>query len=116
MRFAAAALMAGLVFLAGSLSGFGSSSVSPRNVPQAIRLSGTTAQDPPPQTPDLQAAPAATGVPAPAVTVGHNVVPVHLPAAPLAAAASPNHGSGSPGASPEPASPPQQPAASLFTL
>jgi len=42
MRFAAAALMAGLVFLAGVLSGFGSSSLGPRDFPQAIRLSGTT--------------------------------------------------------------------------
>src|SRR6266436_4326709 len=65
MRFAAAALMAGLVFLAGVLSGFGSSSLGPRDFPQAIRLSGTTDQVASPEVsasiPDPQVTAAAAG-------------------------------------------------------
>jgi hypothetical protein len=80
MRFAAAALMAGLVFLAGVLSGFGSSSLGPRDFPQAIRLSGTTDQVASPEVsasiPDQQVTAATAGSPGTAVAVGHNVVPV----------------------------------------
>ena len=112
MRFAAAALMAGLVFLAGVLSGFGSSSLGPRDFPQAIRLSGTTDQVASPgvfaSIPEPQVAAAAAGSPAPAVAVavGHNVVPV--PVGTPAAAASQHPGTGTSGASSGPASTTEQ--------
>jgi len=102
MRFAAAALMAGLVFLAGVLSGFGGSSLGPRDFPQAIRLSGTTDQVASPEvsasTPEPHVSAAAAGSPgtAVAVAVGHNVVPVPLGAP---ATASQHAGTGTSGAS-----------------
>src|SRR5437588_804167 len=102
MRFAAAALMAGLVFLAGVLSGFGSSSLGPRDFPQAIRLSGATDQVASPEvsasTPGPQGSAAAAGSPgtAVAVVVGHNVVPVPVG---TPAAASQHAGTGTSGAS-----------------
>jgi len=121
MRFAAAALMAGLVFLAGAIYGFGSSSLGPPDFPQAIRLSGTTGQVPsaevPASVPDAQVADAAAGSPAPAVAVGHDVVPVHLaPVGTPAAAASQNPGAGSSGASSGPASSTQQVPATVVTI
>ena len=121
MRFAAAALMAGLVFLAGAISGFGSSSPGPPDLPQAIRLSGTTAQVPsadlPAAVPDPQVASAAVGSPEPAVAVAHSVVPVHLvPAGTPATAASQNRDAGSSGASSGPASSTQQVPATVVTV
>jgi hypothetical protein len=87
MRFAAAALVAGLIFLVGAVSGFGGSPPSPRDYPEAIRLSGIGIQaptEPPATSPDTGTLPAAAGNQVAAVAVGHNVVPV-----PLVPAASP---------------------------
>jgi hypothetical protein len=87
MRFAAAALMAGLLFLVGAIAGFGGSAPSPRDFPEAIRLSGVGIQAPtelPTAIPDSGTSPAAAGSQVPAVAVGHNIVPV-----PLIPAASP---------------------------
>jgi hypothetical protein len=86
MRFAAAALVAGLIFLLGAVSGFGGSPPSPSDFPEAIRLSGIGIQAPtelPATIPDTGTLPAA-GNQVAAVAVGHNVVPV-----PLVPAASP---------------------------
>jgi hypothetical protein len=87
MRFAAAALMAGMVFLVVAISGFGGSPPGPSDFPQAIRLSGIGIQAPTELAtaiPDTGTLSAAAGTQLPAVTVGHNVVPV-----PLMTAASP---------------------------
>src|SRR4030081_2407989 len=86
MRFAAAALMAGLVFLVGAIAGFGGSPPTPRDFPEAIRLSGVGTQAPtelPTAIPDSGTLPAASSQ-VPAVAVGHNIVPVPLmpPASP----------------------------------
>ena len=79
MRFAAATLMAGLVFLAVALFGFGSAPLGPQDYPQAIRLSGISATEPSAPgvavpLPDTQATPTQVSGSAPAVAVGHNVV------------------------------------------
>ena len=81
MRVAGASLMAGLLFLLGALTGFGSARVGPRDAPQAIMLSGLNG---PPATPQARAAPAAPTDPAaspsptPVVAIGHNVVNLPL--------------------------------------
>lgn len=121
MRFAAAALMAGLLFLAGAISGFGSSSLGPPDFPEAIRLSGITDQAPstevPASVPDPQVVPAAVGSPSPAVAVGHAVVPVHLvPAGTPAPAASQHSAAGSSGASSGATSSTQQVPATVVTV
>jgi hypothetical protein len=89
MRFAAAALVAGLIFLLGAVSGFGGSPPTPSDFPEAIRLSGIGIQAPPelPTTiPDTPTLPAAAGNQVAEVAVGHNVVPV--PLVPVASPAS----------------------------
>src|SRR5947209_16446122 len=104
--------MAGLLFLAGVLSGFVSSPLGPRDFPQAIRLSGTTDEVASPEVsasiPDPQVAAAAAGSPAPAVAVavGHNVVPV--PVGTPAAAAGQHQAAGTSGTPSGPASSTEQ--------
>jgi type VI secretion system secreted protein VgrG len=110
MRFAAAALMAGLIFLLGAVSGFGGSPPSPGDFPEAIRLSGIGIQAPaelPTTIPDTTTLPAAAGNKVAAVAVGHNVVPVPLvPAAAPTVRQQPNTRTSGPTSSPAPSTEP----------
>ena len=117
MRFAAAALMAGLIFLVGAIAGFGGSAPSPSDFPEAIRLSGVGIQAPtelPTTSPDTATSPAAAGSQVPAVAVGHNIVPVPLVPAVSPAPAARRQPTPTPTANPAPAT--EQVPASGITL
>jgi hypothetical protein len=115
MRFAAVALMAGLVFLVGAFSGFGSARLGPHDYPQAISLSGIAAAEA--SSTDVAALPNAPAPPtqvvgsAPTVAVGHSVVSVLLTPPPAA-----NHLTPSSGTTPSPAATTDEVQAPVFEI